>query len=78
MRYINLFIEYFVNMFVSICLVTMHKFWTLVTLYFITGNIGKTFNSEIGIRKNGRSNLFLLSYRILIYNVWTASIRLVD
>ena len=82
MRYMNLFIEYSVYMCVSIhicmCLVTIYEFWTLVTLYFIVGNIGKRFGSEIGVRTNDRSNLFPIPYTILIYNVWAASLSLVD
>ena len=49
MRYINLFINCFVNMFVSKCLVTIHEFWTLFSLDFIMGNIGKMFDSEMDI-----------------------------
>ena len=49
MRYINLFIKYFVNMFVSKCLVTILELWTLVTLDFIMRKIGKRFDSEMVI-----------------------------
>ena len=45
---------------------------------FVMENIGKSFDSEMGIRKNGRSNLFPITYRKLIYNLWAASMRLVD
>ena len=67
-------------MFVSICsLVTIHEFWTLVTLLdFTMGNIVKKFDSEMGTRKNGRNNVFPITYRLLIYNVRAASMRIVD
>ena len=42
------------------------------------GDIGKRFASEMGIHKNGRSNVFPITYRILIYNVWAASMMLAD
>ena len=58
------------------CLVTLHELWTLDTLDFIMGNMEKSFDSEIGIRKNGRSNLFPKTYRTFIYNEWAAAIRL--
>ena len=32
----------------------------------------------MGTCKNGRSNIFPITYRILIYNVWAASMILVD
>ena len=52
-------------------------FWILVTSDFIMGNIGKRFDSEMGMLENGRNNLFPITYRILIYNAWVASMRLV-
>ena len=65
MRYLNLFIEYFLN-------VSLQKF------DFFMGNIGKRFDSEMGIRRNGRNNLFPINYRIFIYNVREASMKLLD
>ena len=58
------------------CLVTIHEFWILVTSDFIMGNIGKRFDSEMGILKNDKNNIFPITYTILIYNVWAASMRL--
>ena len=56
--------------------VTINGLWILVTPDFIMGNIEKRFDSEMGIRKNCRSNLIPKTYRIIIYNVWAASMRL--
>ena len=36
-------------------------------LDYIMGNMGKRFDSKMGIRKNGRGILFPITYRILIY-----------
>ena len=58
--------------------VTIYEFWIFVTSDFIMGNIGKIVDSEMGMRKNGRSNLIPITYRTLIYNVWAASMGLVD
>ena len=60
------------------CLVTIYEFWTSVTLDFIMESMGKWFDSEMGTGKNGRRNLFPITYRILIYNVWAASLRQID
>ena len=76
MRCLNVFIKQFVNMFVSMYF--SGYILDLVTSHFIMGNIGKRFDSEMAINKNGRSNLFLKTYRILIYNLWAASMGLVD
>ena len=75
MRYIHLFIEYFVYMFVSICVCSWYMNSRL-RLHLIMANIGKIFDSEMEIHKNGRSNLFPITYRTLIYNSWAASMRI--
>ena len=46
--------------------VTIYEFWIFVTSDFIMGNIGKIVDSEMGMRKNGRSNLIPITYRTLI------------
>ena len=61
---------------INMCLVTIYKLWTLVTLDFIMGNIGRRFDSEMGIRNKDRSNLFPMNCRILIYNLLVASMRI--
>ena len=40
--------------------------------------MGKEFDSEMGILKNDRNIIFPITDRILIYNIWAASLRLVD
>ena len=57
MRYINLFTEYFVNMFV-------YKIFD-----FIIGNIGERFDSEMGILKNDRNKTFIINQYSINYRI---------
>ena len=79
MRYIHLFVVYSVNMFVSVY-VSGHDVWILdfgyITFYY--GKHRKKVFPEMGMLKNGRSNIFSITQIILIYNVWAASMRLVN